>query len=101
MPTFPAASGERNPLRLISAANARNFSRSFEGHWPDGHRVAAHEPPDGLITRGAAMRTDILFQCTGTTDGCTRVVDKFFPRRNFILTNIDYSFERARGTLIG
>lgn len=96
MPAFPLVSGQRIRLRLINVANARNFALSFEQHQPlviaiDGQPVAPHEPDGGLVTLGAAMRIDLLLDCRGAPGSRMRVFDRFYRRRAFILTELQYS----------
>ena len=69
--TFEVRAGERIRLRLINAANARIFALEFEGHTPkvialDGQPVEPHEPPNGRVFLGPAMRADLLVDLTAT-----------------------------------
>jgi FtsP/CotA-like multicopper oxidase with cupredoxin domain len=61
---------ERIRLRLINAANARIFALAFAGHRPrivalDGQPVTPHEPEDGRIVLGPAMRADLVMDMIG------------------------------------
>src|SRR3546814_4541995 len=58
-------SGERVRLRLFNAANARIFALVFRDHRPfiiamDGQPVEPHEPPNGRVLLGPAMRLDLM-----------------------------------------
>jgi FtsP/CotA-like multicopper oxidase with cupredoxin domain len=87
--------GERIRLRLINAASARIFSLSFEGHEPrivalDGQPVEQHDPPNGRVVLGPAMRADLLIEGMGQPGGTYRITDDFYPRLAYTLTTIAY-----------
>ena len=90
--------GERIRLRLINAANARIFALEFEGHAPkvialDGQPVEPHEPPNGRVVLGPAMRADLIVDMTGAPGQSFRVVDRFYGSLNYRLLNLVYSEE--------
>src|SRR3546814_487922 len=63
-------SGERVRLRLFNAANARIFALVFRDHRPfiiamDGQPVEPHEPPNGRVLLGPAMRLDLMLDMVG------------------------------------
>src|SRR3546814_14165370 len=63
-------SGERVRLRLFNAANARIFALVFRYHRPfiiamDGQPVDPHEPPNGRVLLGPAMRLDLMLDMVG------------------------------------
>ena len=68
--SFAVRAGERLRLRLINAANARIFALEFQGHRPqvialDGQPVEPHEPEDGPMVLGPAMRADLVIDMSG------------------------------------
>lgn len=96
--TFEVRAGERIRLRLINAANARIFALEFEGHAPklialDGQPVEPHEPPNGRVVLGPAMRADLVVDMTGAPSQSFRVVDRFYSSLNYRLLNLVYSEE--------
>lgn len=93
---FEVASGERIRLRLINAANARIFALDFGDHRPrvialDGQPVTPHEPQDGLVTLGPAMRVDVILDCTGAPDTRTQLVDRAYRGNEFRVLDISYA----------
>src|SRR3546814_12965707 len=67
-------SGERVRLRLFNAANARIFALVFRDHRPfiiamDGQPVEPHEPPNGRVLLGPAMRLDLMLDMVGDPGG--------------------------------
>lgn len=88
--------GERVRLRLLNAANARNFALEFGGHRPwlvalDGQphepvRLDAGEP----IVLGPAMRADLVLDGDGDPDARHVVVDTFYRDREYELTTLVY-----------
>jgi len=102
--SFDVRAGERVRLRLINGANARIFSLEFEGHAPkvialDGQPVEPHEPPQGRVVLGPAMRADVVLDMTGAPGQSFRVVDRFYASLNYRLLNLVYRDElplRAR-----
>jgi FtsP/CotA-like multicopper oxidase with cupredoxin domain len=96
--TFGVRAGERVRLRLINAANARIFALSFEGHSPkiialDGQPVEAHEPTDGRVIIGPAMRVDLVLDFTGKPGERYRVRDDFYPRMAYDFVDFVYADE--------
>ena len=87
--------GERVRLRLINAANARNFALEFEGHRPriialDGQPVEPHEPVGGIIVLGAAMRADLIIDMDGAPGTKVSVIDRFYRRQKYRLLDLVY-----------
>jgi len=87
--------GERVRLRLINAANARNFALEFDGHRPtvialDGQPVDPHEPAGGRIVLGAAMRADVILDMVGPPGKSFAVIDRFYPRQAYRLLDLVY-----------
>ena len=101
---FLLRAGERIRLRLINAANARIFGLQFRGHRPriialDGQPVEPHEPADGLVVLGPAMRADLILDAAGEPGSRHEIHDRFYRRLEYRLIDIVYSDEpplRAR-----
>lgn len=90
-------SGERLRIRIINAANARNFALSFTDLSPqiiaiDGQAVKPYVA-DGPIVIGAAGRVDIILDMTGKPGTRSTVVDQFY-RDPFDLTSFVYSKDK-------
>jgi len=103
---FELRAGERIRLRLINAANARNFALDFRGHSPvvialDGHPVEPHRAANGRVVLGAAMRADVLLDATGEPGKRYPVVDDFYARFAYRLLDLAYAADRASGGLAG
>ena len=103
--SFAVRSGERIRLRLINAANARIFGLEFTGHKPkviayDGQPVAPHEPADGRIILGAAMRIDLILDMTGKPGERFQVVDNFYRNLEYRLLDLVYGTEQLRDKLL-
>jgi FtsP/CotA-like multicopper oxidase with cupredoxin domain len=95
---FPLRTGERVRLRLINAANARVFGLEFRGHRPkiialDGQPLEPHEPPDGLVVLGPAMRADLILDAVGESGSRHEVHDRFYRRLEYRLVDMVYSDE--------
>ncbi len=93
--TLHVRAGERIRLRLLNAAIARIMALRFEGHRPvivalDGQPCAPHEPPDGRILLGPAMRADVMLDMQGEPGRRYRVVDDFYGRLSYTLVRIAY-----------
>ena len=93
---FKVKRGERIRLRLINSANARTFALDFGDHKPviiayDGQPVTPHEPADGRIVLGAAMRADVVIDMTGKPGERYAVTDRFYARQNYLLLDIAYA----------
>jgi FtsP/CotA-like multicopper oxidase with cupredoxin domain len=101
--TFAAQRGERIRLRLINAANARIFGLTFAGHRPmviayDGQPVQPHEPVDGRIILGTAMRIDLILDMTGRPGERFQVVDNFYRGLQYRLLDVVYGDQALRDT---
>ncbi|TIO90261.1 MAG: multicopper oxidase family protein, partial [Mesorhizobium sp.] len=75
--------GERIRLRLANAALARMMALRFEGHRPvilaiDGQPCDPHEPDDGRVVLGPAMRVDMALHMQGKPGRRYRVIDEFY-----------------------
>ena len=87
--------GERVRLRLLNAANARIFALVFRDHRPlviamDGQPVEPHEPPNGRILLGPAMRVDLMIEMVGEPGASHAVRDSFYPTSAYTLSEIVY-----------
>lgn len=88
--------GERVRLRLLNAAVGRILALRFEGHRPvvvaiDGQPCDPHEPTDGRILLGPAMRADIMLDCIGEPGARYAIVDDFYPGLAYTLTTLSYA----------
>lgn len=95
---FRVRSGERIRIRLINAANARVFGLEFREHLPkviaiDGQPVTPHEPQDGRVVLGPAMRIDIIVDMAQRQGVRFPVVDTFYRGREYRLVDIAYTDE--------
>jgi FtsP/CotA-like multicopper oxidase with cupredoxin domain len=95
---FAVRAGERVRLRLINAASARVFEIAFAGHRPwiialDGQPVAPHQPPEGVIELGPAMRADVLLDMTGAPGSRHLVRDGSDPKSAYELVQLAYGPE--------
>ena len=93
--TFALRPGERVRLRLVNAANARLFALQFSGHRPtvialDGQPVTPHEPADGRVVLGPAMRVDLILDAVGKPGRRYAVRDTFYPRLQYDLLELVY-----------
>jgi FtsP/CotA-like multicopper oxidase with cupredoxin domain len=93
---FAARAGERVRLRLINAATARIFALAFGGHRPriialDGQPVEPHEPEDGRVVLGPAMRADLVLDMTGRVGERFAITDGFYPQFTYRLLEIAYA----------
>jgi FtsP/CotA-like multicopper oxidase with cupredoxin domain len=78
----PVRRGERIRLRLINAANARNFALSFDQLAPlviavDGQPVTPYSA-DGPVVIGAAGRVDLVIDMLGEPGSIAAVTDSFY-----------------------
>ncbi|MEL0108368.1 MAG: multicopper oxidase family protein [Rhodospirillaceae bacterium] len=92
---FAVKRGERIRLRLINAANARIFGLEFQGHRTqiiayDGQPVTPHEPTDGRIVLGPAMRIDLIIDTMGKPKEQFTVTDTFYKGLKYSLLNLVY-----------
>jgi len=99
--TFPVRTGERIRLRLINAANARIFGLGFAGHSPkiialDGQAVEPHEPSDGMVVIGPAMRVDLILDMTSKPGERFTVADNFYKDLEYRLMDLVYGPEPLR-----
>lgn len=97
-PKVKIRTGERLRLRLINVANARNFAFKFPNHQPkviaiDGHPVEPHDPQNGYIMLGAAMRMDLILDATELPGTRLALMDEFYRGREFKLLDLVYSNE--------
>lgn len=97
MPNHVAArAGERVRLRLANMSVARTMALRFEGHRPvivayDGQPCDPHEPVDGRLLLGAAMRADVVLDMQGDPGRRYRVTDDFYgDRMTYTLTELAY-----------
>ena len=93
--TLPVRAGERIRLRLLNAAIARIMTLRFEGHRPvivalDGQPCDPHEPADGRILLGPAMRADVMLDMRGLPGSRHRVIDDFYDRLSYTLVHLAY-----------
>ena len=93
--SVPVLAGERIRLRLINGALARFMALRFEGHRPvvvaiDGQPCDPHEPTDGRVLLAPAMRIDVILDMQGKPGQRYRVVDDFYDRLSYWLTQLTY-----------
>ena len=93
--SVPVRAGERVRLRLINGALARIMALRFEGHRPvvvatDGEPCDPHEPADGRVLLGPAMRVDVILDMQGEPGWRYRVVDDFYDNLAYWLTQLAY-----------
>lgn len=87
--------GERIRLRLVNGALARLMALRFEGHRPvivaiDGQPCDPHEPENGRLVLGPAMRIDVIIDMQGEPGGRYAVIDDFYDGLSYTLTNLAY-----------
>ena len=92
---FAVRAGERVRLRLINAANARIFALEFAGHKPqiialDGQPVEPHQPAEGRIVLGPAMRADVIIDMSSDPGTRFAVSDRFYRGREYKLLDMAY-----------
>jgi FtsP/CotA-like multicopper oxidase with cupredoxin domain len=98
--------GERIRLRLVNGAVARMMALRFEGHRPvvvalDGQPCEPHEPRDGQIVLGPAMRADLIVDMVGAPGRRYSVIDDFYDGLSYRLTELVYDDQpplRARSS---
>ena len=93
----PVRAGERIRLRLINSALARIMALKFEGHKPvivaiDGQPCDPHEPAEGRLLLGPAMRLDVVLDMVGEPGQRYRVIDDFYDE--FIYTLIELAYDQ-------
>ncbi len=91
----PVRAGERIRLRLVNGALARIMALRFEGHRPvvvalDGQPCDPHEPENGRLLLGPAMRMDVVIDMLGKPGQRYRVVDEFYKGLGYTLTWLAY-----------
>lgn len=79
----PVRAGERLRLRLVNASLARIMALRFAGHRPvvvalDGQPCDPHEPGDGRVLLGPAMRADLVLDAVGDPGQRYAVTDDFY-----------------------
>lgn len=87
--------GERIRLRLLNAAIARIMALRFEGHQPvivalDGQPCEPHQPTEGRILLGPAMRADVMLDMQGEPGRSYQVIDDFYDRLAYTLVRLEY-----------
>jgi FtsP/CotA-like multicopper oxidase with cupredoxin domain len=88
--------GERLRLRLVNASLARIMALRFDGHRPvviafDGQPCDPHEPEDGRLLLGPAMRIDVILDMTGKPGARYAVTDDFYQDIAYDLTGLAYA----------
>jgi FtsP/CotA-like multicopper oxidase with cupredoxin domain len=91
----PVRAGERVRLRLLNAALARIMALRFEGHRPvvvaiDGQPCDPHEPKDGRLLLGPAMRIDVVLDMQGDPGRRYRVIDDYDDDLEYSLIHLAY-----------
>jgi len=91
----PVRAGERVRIRLINAALARIMALRFERHRPvvvavDGQPCDPHEPKDGRLLLGPAMRIDIVVDMQGEPGRRYRVIDDYDEDLEYSLVQLAY-----------
>lgn len=95
----PIRAGERVHIRLINGALARIMALRFQGHRPvvvaiDGQPCDPHEPADGRLLLGPAMRVDVVLDMQGEPGRRYSVIDDFYDGIDYALTHLAYSTHR-------
>jgi FtsP/CotA-like multicopper oxidase with cupredoxin domain len=95
----PVRAGERIRLRMINGSLARIMALRFEGHRPvvvatDGQPCDPHEPTDGRLLLGPAMRVDVILDMQGEPGRQYRVVDDFYDNLVYWITQLAYDDAR-------
>ncbi|KKX29450.1 multicopper oxidase family protein [Rhizobium sp. LC145] len=88
--------GERVRLRLVNGSLARLMALRFEGHRPvvvavDGQPCDPHEPDDGRVLLGPAMRVDVMLVMQGEPGRSYAVTDDFYDGLGYTLTRLNYA----------
>ncbi|MBP2238821.1 FtsP/CotA-like multicopper oxidase with cupredoxin domain [Sinorhizobium kostiense] len=91
--------GERVRLRIVNASLARIMALRFEGHRPtivalDGQPCDPHEPENGRILLGPAMRVDLALDLGGEPGRRYDVIDDFYDGLSYRLTQLAYDARR-------
>jgi FtsP/CotA-like multicopper oxidase with cupredoxin domain len=87
--------GERVRLRLVNSSLARIMRLRFEGHRPvivaiDGQPCEPHEPEDGRLLLGPAMRLDAILDMQGEPGRRYQVIDDFYDNLAYWLVHLAY-----------
>jgi FtsP/CotA-like multicopper oxidase with cupredoxin domain len=95
---FHVRAGERIRLRLVNAANARVFGLEFREHRPqvvaiDGQPVTPHEPENGRVVLGPAMRVDLVLDFLERPGARLAVADTFYRGQEYRLLDLAYTDE--------
>ncbi|MBN8906069.1 MAG: multicopper oxidase family protein [Rhodospirillales bacterium] len=82
-------------LHVRAGERVRIMALRFEGHRPvivglDGQPCEPHEPADGRILLGPAMRADVMLDMQGEPGRSYRVVDDFYGRLSYTLIRLAY-----------
>lgn len=96
--TMRVRAGERIRLRLVNAAPARIFALEFKDHRPwivaiDGQPVEPHEPPEGRLLLGPAMRIDVALDMNAKPGSTAAVIDSFYRDLSYKLIDLAYGEE--------
>lgn len=88
--------GERIRLRLINGALARIMALRFEGHHPviiavDGQPCEPHQPANGRVLLGPAMRIDIVLDLQGESGRRYAIRDDFYEDLAYTVTHLNYN----------
>jgi FtsP/CotA-like multicopper oxidase with cupredoxin domain len=99
----PVKAGERIRLRLVNASLARIMALRIEDHRPlvvaiDGQPCDPHEPADGRLLLGPAMRIDVLLDMRGEPGKRYRVIDDFYEDLAYRLTSFAYEAQAVPKT---
>jgi FtsP/CotA-like multicopper oxidase with cupredoxin domain len=91
----PVRAGERIRLRLVNSTLARIMRLRFDGHRPvivatDGQPCDPHEPEDGRLLLGPAMRIDVILDMQGEPGRRYQVVDDFYDGLAYLLVHLAY-----------
>ncbi len=102
-PKFNTRSGERLRLRLINAANARTFVLDFSAFATniitiDGQPVVPHQPDDGLVILGAAMRMDLIVDMMDAPKSHALIKDQAYSDQRPEILEFVYSDEKPLRT---
>jgi FtsP/CotA-like multicopper oxidase with cupredoxin domain len=93
---IPVRAGARVRLRIINAATGRLMRLAFAGHQPvviarDGQPCDPHEPADGRLLLGPAMRADIMLDMAAEPGSRHAITDDFYgDELAYALTELVY-----------
>lgn len=102
---LPVRAGERVRLRLVNAALARIMALRIEGHRPvviavDGQPCEPHEPENGRLVLGPAMRIDVMLDMQGDPGRSYAVTDDFYDGLSYKLTSLVYDQTPLRARIL-